>query len=58
MDINYDVIPFFQDKFVLKKPGAANFADVIKIVAIIIKTAFKDPKKIERTRNYVLTCGL
>ena len=58
MDINYDVIPLFQDTVVLKTPGAANFADVIKIATIFIKKAFKDPQKIERTRNYVLTCSL
>ena len=32
MDKNYDVISFLQNRIVLRKPGVANFARIIKIV--------------------------
>ena len=35
-----------------------NFADIIKIITIFIKTFFKDSKKVKRSRNYVLKCNL
>ena len=42
MDRNYDVITF-----ILTRPRAVIFADIIKIVTTSIKTIFTDPK------NYV-----
>ena len=41
MDRNYDLITF-QSILTLRRPRVANFADIIKIVTIFIKTAFKD----------------
>ena len=40
--------------FILRRPEVANFADIIKIVAMFIKKIFKDSKKVKRFRNYVL----
>ena len=42
MSWNYDVTTFFQKIFVLRRPGAAIFTDIIKIVAMFIKTTLKD----------------
>ena len=42
---NYDVITFFQNILILRRPGVAIFADIIKIVTTFIKTIFKDSKK-------------
>ena len=50
--------PFFQNIFILKRPRAAIFADIIKIITIIIKTIFKDSKKIKRIRHYESKCNL
>ena len=41
MDKNYDVITF-QKTFVLRRAGVANFADIIKIATMFIKTIFKN----------------
>ena len=34
-------------------PSVANFADIIKIATVSIKTTFKDSDKVKRIRNYV-----
>ena len=39
--------------FVLRRPGVAIFADIIKIVTMFIKRIYKDLRKIRRIRNYV-----
>ena len=49
MDINYDVItfiskPLFQNTFILRRPGVAIFADIIKIVFMLIKEILEDSK--------------
>ena len=49
MDRNYDIIIF-----ILRRPTVANFADIINIAAMFIKTTFKHSKKVKRIRNYVL----
>ena len=43
MDINYDVITFFQNIFILrsKSPRVANFADIIRIATMFIKKTQK-----------------
>ena len=41
MDRNCDVKPLFQNTFVLRSPRVANFADIIKIVAMFIKKTQK-----------------
>ena len=44
--------------FILRRFRVANFADIIKIMNIFIKTVFKDSKKVKRIRNYVPKCNL
>ena len=44
---------FFQKTFILKRPGVAIFADIIKTVTTFIKTILKDSRKVRRIRNYV-----
>ena len=39
--------PLYQNTFMLRKPRVAIFADIIKIVAMFIKTIFKDSKKLK-----------
>ena len=34
----------FQNTFILRRPGVAIFADIIKIVTMFIKTIFKDSR--------------
>ena len=58
MDRNYDVITFFQQIFILKRPGVAVFADVIKIVTMFIKTILKDSRNFRRNRNYISKTNL
>ena len=58
MDRNYDVITFFQQIFILKRPGVAVFADVIKIVTMFTKTILKDSRNFRRNRNYVSKTNL
>ena len=53
MGKNYDVITFFQNIFVLRRPGLAIFADIIKIVTMFIKTTLKDSIKVRRIKFYV-----
>ena len=45
--------PFFQKKIILREPGIANFADIIKIGTMFVKTILKDSRKVRRIRNYV-----
>ena len=52
MDKNYDVITFFQKTFLLRRPGVAIFADIIKIVIMFIRTIIQDSKKVKRIINY------
>ena len=44
----------FQVTLILRNPRVANFADIIKIVIIFIKTTFKESKKVKKIRNYAL----
>ena len=44
MGRNYDVITFFQNIFVLRRPDVAIFVDIMKIVTI-----FKQPLKTQET---------
>ena len=43
--------PLFQNTFILRRPGVAIFADIIKIVTMFIKNFFQDSKKVKRIRN-------
>ena len=40
-------LPLFQNMFILRRPRVANFADIIKIATMFIKTTFKDPEKLK-----------
>ena len=50
--------PLFQNSFILRRPGVAIFADIIKIITRFIKKIFKDSRKVKRIRNYVSKCNL
>ena len=39
--------------FILRRPGVAIFADIIKIVSKLIKTVIKDSREVRTIRNYV-----
>ena len=39
--------PFFQNTLILRRPGVAIFADVIKIVTMFIKTIIQDREKLK-----------
>ena len=43
----------FLKSFILRRPGVAIFADIIKIVSKLIKTVIKDSREVRRIRNYV-----
>ena len=45
--------PLFQSSFILKRPSVAIFADIIKILTLLIKRIFEDSKKFKRIRNYI-----
>ena len=46
--------PLFQLTFILRRPRVANFADIIKIATISIRTTIKDSNKVKENRNYAL----
>ena len=50
--------PLFQNSFILRRPGVAIFAEIIKIITKFIKKIFKDSRKVKRIRNYVSKCNL
>ena len=58
MDRNCDIIAFFQNTFILRKPRVAILADIVKIVTTFIKKIFRDSKKVKRIRNYVSKSNL
>ena len=43
---------------ILRRPGVAIFADIIKVITMFIKKIFKDSRKVKRIRNYVSKCNL
>ena len=53
MDRSYDVITFFQNNLILRRRGGANFAGIIKIVTMFIKTIIQDLRKVKRIISYV-----
>ena len=55
---NYDVITFFQNILILRRPGVAIFADIIKIVTMFITTITKDSRKVRRITNYISKSNL
>ena len=48
MNRNFDVINFISKYLHLRRPRVANFADIIKIATIFVKTTLKDSKKVKR----------
>ena len=48
----------YQYAFILRRLRVANFADIIKIATMFVKTYFKEPNIVEKIRNYVLKCNL
>ena len=48
MDIKNDVITF-----ILKRPGVAIFADIIKILTFLVTKIFKDSRKVKRIGYFV-----
>ena len=51
MDRNYDVITFIVKKiFILRRPGVAIFADIVKIMTMFTKAILKDSRKVRRIR--------
>ena len=41
-----EIMTSFQNAFILKRAGVANFADIIKIAIMLIKTTFKNSKEL------------
>ena len=50
--------PLIQNTVILRRPGVAIFAGIIKIVTRFIKQIFKDSRKGKGIRNYILKCNL
>ena len=46
MDRSYDVITFYKT-FIWRSPRVTNFADIIKIVAMLLKHSLKTQKKLK-----------
>ena len=53
MDRNYDIINLIIKIFILRRPGIAIFADIIKVLAMFIITIYKDPRKVKINRNCI-----
>ena len=49
---------YLKNTFLLRRPRVANFADIIKVSTMYIKTTFKDSKKVKRIENYALKCNI
>ena len=48
----------FRNTVILRRPGVAIFAEIIKNITRFIKKFFKDSRKVKRLRNYVSDCSL
>ena len=44
--------PLFVNNFILRRARVANFADIMKTAAMLIKTTFKNSKKFKRIRIF------
>ena len=51
MDKNHDVITFILNYLSFRRPRVANFACIIKIATMFIKTTFEDTNKVKRIKN-------
>ena len=52
MDKNYDVITYIS-RFILRRPGLAIFAEIIKILTMFIVTIFKNSRIVEKIKSYI-----
>ena len=43
----------FKSTFILRRPGVAIFADIIKIVNMFIKTICRDSRKVKRIIDFL-----
>ena len=43
--------PFFQNTFILRKPGLVNFADIIKTAIMLIKTTIENSIKVKENQK-------
>ena len=50
MEKNYNVIIFFSDTVILRKPGVVIFGEIIKKVTMFIKTIIQDSRKVKRIK--------
>ena len=50
--------PLFQNTVILRKPGVAIFADIIKLVTFFIKIILKNSRKAKIIKNFVSKCNL
>ena len=48
------VVTIFQNTFILRRPGVANFTDIIKITNTYIKTTFKDSKEAKKNQKFCI----
>ena len=50
--------PLSQNIFTLRRPGVANFADIIRIETIFVTRTFKNSKKVKRIGSSLLELNL
>ena len=58
MDSIYDAITFISKYLDFKKSWSNQFADIIIVATMFIKSTFKDSEQVKKTRNYVLKSNL
>ena len=56
MDRNYDITTSISKCLYFKRSREVNFADIIKIATMVMKTNFKDSKSL-KNRNFILKCN-
>ena len=50
--------PLFENSFILRRLRVADFANIIKIATMFIKTTFEVSKNVLKIRSYVSKCNL
>ena len=50
--------PLFENSFILRRLRVADFANIIKIATMFIKTTYEVSKNVLKTRSYVSKCNL
>ena len=50
--------PLFLKTIILRRPRVANFADIIKVATMFIKTVLEDSKKMKRIKIYVIKIAI